>query len=78
MTATTKFEEIGVDRQMDSCSEYEAESRFRRSCFLCCHRGIKIDCDACAIAHVHDEVVTSFREAAGKSAAKNVAEIHPA
>jgi hypothetical protein len=56
----TKFETIGVERQQDADSKAEARKFFRGSCYACCNKGIRIECDRCAIAHVHSEVVAIF------------------
>lgn len=56
----TKFEQIGVERQLESDSKREALRSFKHSCEVCCYRGLRIDCDKCSIAHVHNEVIASF------------------
>lgn len=59
----TRFEEVGVERQLMSDSKARAERAFRHSCELCCYRGFRIDCDRCSIAHTHYEVVAVFTNA---------------
>ena len=56
----TKFEMIGVNYQYDAATVEEANKCFMHSCNICCHRGIHIECDNCAIACVHNMVVASF------------------
>lgn len=56
----TKFEQVGVNYQYDAKSTQEANSAFKRSCDCCCAKGIRIDCDRCAIAHAHSMVVAAF------------------
>ena len=45
----TKFETIGVQRQINSKNIEEANYNFEISCLLCCSRGMHIECDKCAI-----------------------------
>lgn len=56
----TKFEQIGVNFQNDAANKYEANKSFRYSCRVCCERGMRIDCDKCAIAHTHAATVAAF------------------
>lgn len=56
----TKFETIGVERQQEADDKAEARKFFKGSCYSCCNRGMRIDCDRCAIAHVHAEVIACF------------------
>lgn len=56
----TKFEQVGVNYQYDALSKREAERSFQRSCNVCCNRGMRIDCDRCAIAFAHSLVMASF------------------
>lgn len=58
----TKFEQIGVERQLESDSKKEALRNFRHSCNVCCYRGMHLNCDKCSIAFVHNEVVACFDE----------------
>ncbi len=55
-----KFETIGAERQYESASKYEADRNFRISCNICCSRGMKINCDQCAIAVAHELVVSTY------------------
>ena len=49
----TKFEQVGVNMQYDSATKEMARKKFSRSCKCCCHKGMRIDCDRCAIAETH-------------------------
>lgn len=53
----TKFETIGVQYQQESLTKEEARKNFQWSCRCCCNRGMKIDCDRCAIAAVHHQTI---------------------
>lgn len=56
----TKFEQIGVGFQYDAANKAEANRSFRYSCRVCCERGMRLECDRCAIAAVHDMTIASF------------------
>lgn len=56
----TKFEIIGVKRQLESDTKKEAKANFRHSCKVCCYKGMKIDCKQCSIAYTHKEVMAIF------------------
>ncbi len=60
----TKFEQVGVNYQYDATSKREANRSFQYSCRVCCERGIRIDCDRCAIAATHNMVVAALEPAA--------------
>lgn len=53
----TKFETIGVQAQLDAESTQDALRHFKWSCNCCCYRGMKLDCDRCAIAYTHREML---------------------
>ena len=57
-----KFETIGVERQYESASKYEADRNFRISCNICCNRGIHLSCDKCAIEVAHSLMVATFEK----------------
>ena len=57
-----KFETIGAEKQYESASKYEANRNFKISCDICCHRGMKLDCDHCAIAVAHSLVIATFEK----------------
>lgn len=56
----TRFEEIGVDIQYSSYNKKQAERSFVKSCEMCCTKGIRIDCEKCAIACAHKAVIEAF------------------
>lgn len=58
----TKFERIGVNFQYDASNKEEANKSFMYSCNCCCQKGMRIDCDRCAIAHTHSLVVAYFED----------------
>lgn len=57
-----KFEQIGVERQLESTNKYEALQSFKHSCNVCCYKGIHLECDRCAIAQTHSQVVAYFED----------------
>ena len=59
-----KFERIGVNLQYDADSLKEANKLFNYSCECCCTKGIRLDCDRCAIAHAHTMVAAYFSDKA--------------
>lgn len=56
----TKFESVGVSRQDGASSKDEAIAEFQKSCKVCCHRGLRIDCDRCSIAYTHKLTLAAF------------------
>lgn len=56
----TKFEQIGVNYQNDAESKEQANRSFRYSCECCCTRGLRIECDRCAIAVAHNLTIAAF------------------
>ena len=56
----TKFEQIGVQYQHDARDKCEAARSFRYSCRVCCDRGMRIECDRCAIAITHAATVAAM------------------
>lgn len=62
----TKFETIGVNRQYEADSVREANRCFAHSCNCCCMKNMRIDCDKCSIAYVHNLVVACFNDQKGK------------
>lgn len=63
----TKFEQVGINYQYDATSVREANKSFQYSCDCCCHKGMHLDCDHCAISHVHSLVVAYFNDNGGKA-----------
>lgn len=58
----TYFEARGVEFQYNSHNIHEAEKAFKKSCNKCATRGMHIDCDRCAIASVHGDILTILNE----------------
>ena len=56
----TKFEQVGVNFQYMASTKNQAVKSFKYSCDCCCHKGMRINCDNCAIAYTHALVVTFF------------------
>lgn len=66
----SKFEQIGVDRQLAATSRGAAEKCFEMSCKICCVRGIAISCERCAIACAHDMMLGVFKDIDAYNASK--------
>lgn len=62
----TKFEQVGVNYQYDASNTEEANKSFEYSCNCCCNKGIRLNCDKCAIAHTHALVVAYFNDKESK------------
>lgn len=58
----TKFEQVGINYQYDATTIQQANKAFSYSCNCCCTKGVRIDCDKCAIAVVHNHVVAAINE----------------
>ena len=58
----TRFEQIGVNHQNDATSVQEATRRFANSCKICSERGVRIECDRCAIRITHEQTVAFMRD----------------
>lgn len=56
----TKFERNGVTYQEDAETKQQAIRSFKYSCRCCCYHGMQIDCDNCAIAEAHSNVMAAF------------------
>lgn len=56
----TKFEQIGINYQYCADSVEEANNAFLYSCKCCCTKGMRIECDRCAISHTHSMIVAIF------------------
>lgn len=56
----TKFERVGVNMQYEAPTKEMAQRKFSRSCECCCNKGMRLECDRCAIETVHKLVVASF------------------
>lgn len=57
-----KFEQIGVNYQYDAPTKEMAIKSFRISCDICCCKGMRIECDRCAIYEAHSLVMACFNE----------------
>lgn len=60
----TRFEEIGKEHQLNARSIHEANKRFEVSCEICSTRGIRVECDSCAIRFAHEGVVANMKDIA--------------
>lgn len=56
----TKFEQVGVNYQYAAVTKHDALKSFQYSCRCCCERGMRINCDRCAIAVAHNLVVAAM------------------
>ncbi len=56
----TKFEQKGIQLQYSAATKEYAQKVFSYSCDCCCNKGMRIDCDRCAINSVHQMVVAYF------------------
>lgn len=56
----TKFEQVGINHQYDATTKEQALKSFNHSCYCCCMKGMRIECDRCAIAEAHSNVVACF------------------
>lgn len=56
----TKFEQIGVNYQNDAESKEQANRSFYYSCECCCTRGLRIECNRCAIVVAHNLTIAAF------------------
>lgn len=57
------FFETGVERQLNSITESEANKNFEISCTICCMRGYNIRCEACAIASANQQQKAAILDA---------------
>lgn len=60
----TKFEQRGIDSQLYSLGIADAQRRMKRSCDICCAKGICLDCERCAIRDCHRTIVGAFADRA--------------
>lgn len=54
----SRFEERGVEFQVNAQNSEQAKRSFDYSCNLCCNRGLRISCDRCAIRVTHERIVS--------------------
>lgn len=62
----THFEQVGVNYQYSAENKNQALKSFSHSCYCCCMKGMRIDCDRCAIAEAHKNVVACFADLEAK------------
>lgn len=53
----------GVNRQLNSTTETEADKNFKISCRICCNRGIHMDCEHCPIASANEQQKSAILDA---------------
>lgn len=53
----TKFEQIGVEYQLEAYTCHEANKSFKRSCECCVTKGMNLSCDRCAIKQAHLQTI---------------------
>lgn len=58
----TKFEQIGISYQVESRTKEEALRNFQHSCYCCCMRGMRIECNHCAIEAAHKHLIAAFEQ----------------
>ena len=56
----TKFEQVGVNFQYMAPTKKQAQKSFAYSCDCCCSKGMRIECDSCAIVQAHSLVMAYF------------------
>ena len=57
------FFDIGVERQLNSTTETEANRNFSISCKICCGRGYHMDCEKCPIASANEQQKAAILDA---------------
>lgn len=70
----TKFEHIGIEFQYDAACAADARKSFGYSCNICCARGIRIECDRCAIRATHEMTMAYFASSEKREAVKALPE----
>ena len=63
----TYFEQVGVNHQYNAETKAQALKSFEYSCHCCCIKGKRIECDRCAIADAHRNVVACFKDMESKN-----------
>ena len=58
----TKFENVGMERQILARNSREAIQSFQNSCKVCCAKGMKIECERCGISATHHEILAYFAD----------------
>lgn len=57
----TRFEEIGRDKITLSVTMEQCDRNFKKSCELCCTRGMRLECERCAINDAYDTAKFIFK-----------------
>jgi hypothetical protein len=57
-----KLEQIGVNYQYTAATKEAAIKSFNISCNICCYKGMRIECDRCAISEAHGLIMACFEE----------------
>ncbi len=55
-----KFETVGCSIQESALSKEWAQKQFQKSCYICCLKGLQIDCDKCSIQACHRLVIAAL------------------
>lgn len=63
----SKFEQIGINIQLSAVSKEDALKKFACSCNICCYKGIHLDCDHCAIAVAHNQIIAIYDDKENKN-----------
>lgn len=71
----TKFETIGVQLQMDAETPRDAVRKFSYSCRVCSSRGLRIECDRCAIRATHESTVAWMKDQQEESLRQPIADL---
>jgi hypothetical protein len=61
-TGTSKFQNMGIQFQMDSDSPQEARKAFKVSCNICVTRGLNVECKVCPIKAYHEQTIAVFAD----------------
>ena len=56
----TKFEQVGINYQLNADDKKQAMRSFNHNCYCCCTKGIRIECERCCIAEAHNKVMAYF------------------
>lgn len=56
----TKFENRGIEFQLEALTKEQAQKSFSYSCDCCIARGMRIDCDTCGIRHTHKMMMATL------------------
>ena len=58
----TKFETVGINNLMNATNKETLINRFSWSCNCCCAKGMRIECDRCAIAYNYNILMAIFED----------------